>query len=136
MFYLYLADTSTPPDMSWLGPTVATIGSLIIAIVGFISIIIGKRQDRKNSKADSMEAAGIAIAPKVTDGWDEVRAARAEATKYYNLYRAFENVYYIASTALRHLARSVRETHPEMTFDQDIADALATDAPDTSEAMK
>ena len=83
-----------------------------------------------------MADAAIAAQPKITDGWEEVRKARLEATNYYNLYRTFENLFYTVFTALRHLARMVRSAHPDHEFDKDIVDALAVVPPGTAEAKK
>lgn len=118
-------------NLDWLGPTVTAIGGVLIAAVGGISLVWRRRQDRKDQVEDKKADAVIAIQPKVTDGWEEVRKARAEATTYYNLYRAFENLYYIVADALRKLARSVRDAHPEEVFDKDVVDALALKPPET-----
>lgn len=127
---------ANPPDLSWLGPTIGACGVVIVSLIGVLSLIIGKRQDRKNAKAAALDSAELGAAPKVTDGWEEVRLARADATKYYNLYRAFENIYYTVASALRHLGRSIHETHPDMVFEKDVTDALAIVPPDTSDATK
>lgn len=118
-------------NLDWLGPTVTAIGGVLIAAVSGISLVWRRRQDRKDQVEDKKADAVIAIQPKVTDGWEEVRKARAEATTYYNLYRAFENLYYIVADALRKLARSVRDSHPEEVFDKDVVDALALKPPET-----
>ena len=124
------------PDLSWLGPAVLATGSVLVALIGILSLIIKSRQDRKAAKSAAEDQAEIAVQPKVTDGWEEVRAARLEATKYYNLYRAFEDLYYVVSSALRHLARNVRDAHPEQVFDKDIAEALAVVPPETDVPKK
>jgi len=118
-------------NLDWLGPTVTAIGGVLIAAVSGISLVWRRRQDRKDQVEDKKADAVIAIQPNVTDGWEEVRKARAEATTYYNLYRAFENLYYIVADALRKLARSVRDSHPEEVFDKDVVDALALKPPET-----
>lgn len=133
---LFLIDDATPPDMSWLGPTVSAIGGVLIAMVGGISLVWRRRQDRKDAAIDRTADAEIAAQPKVTDGWEEVRQARLEASTYYNLYRTFENLFYTAFSALRHLARTIRDAHPEQKFDKDVVDALAIVPPDTTDAKK
>lgn len=118
-------------NLDWLGPAVTAIGGVLIAAIGGVSLVWRRRQDRKDQVEDRKADAVIAVQPKVTDGWEEVRKARAEATTYYNLYRAFENLYYIVADALRKLARSVRDAHPEEVFDKDVVDALALKPPET-----
>jgi hypothetical protein len=130
MLDLFMA-ADTPPDLNWLGPVVTAIGGVLVAAVGGASLIWRRSQDRKDAKEDKAVDAEIAVQPKVTDGWEEVRKARAEATTYYNLYRVFENLYYTVAAALRHLARRVRDSHPEQEFDKDVIEALAIEPPQT-----
>lgn len=127
---------NVPPDLSWLGPTIAAAGGSLVGLIALISVLLGKRADRKNAAAAAVEQKDIAVTPKITDGWEEVRKARSEATQYYNLYRAFENLFYTAISALRHLVRSIRDAHPEQQFDQEVKDALAIVPPDTSDVKK
>jgi hypothetical protein len=122
---------ANPPDLNWLGPSILATGSILVALIGIVSLILGKRQDRKNKAAEQQGEAAIAVQPKITDGWEEVRTARAEATEYYKLYRTFENLFYVVFGALRHLARLFRTKNPDEPFDQDIVDALAVIPPDT-----
>jgi len=124
------------PDMGWLGPVVTAIASVLVATIGGVSLAWRRRQDRRETLEDKAADAATAAQPKVTDGWEEVRRARQEASNYYNLYRAFENLYYIVLGALRHLARTVRLEHPDQKFDQDIVDALAAVPPDTTTVKK
>jgi len=124
------------PDLSWLGPTVTAIGLVLVAIISGISTVWRRRQDRKDIVKDKSLDAAIAVQPKVTDGWEEVRLARAEASAYYNLYRNFENLFYTAFGALRHLARTYRDANPTAVLDKDVADALAIVPPDTTDVMK
>lgn len=124
------------PNMDWLGPVVTAIGGVLVAAVGGVSLAWRRRQDRNDAMEDKSIDAKIAVQPKITDGWEEVRKARLEASNYYNLYRVFENLFYTVFTALRHLARSVRAEHPDQQFDQDIVDALAVVPPGTTEAKK
>ena len=131
MFEIIMAVEDPKADLSWVGPTIGAIGSVIIAVVGGISLVWRRRQDREDAKEDKQTEAEIAVAPKVTDGWQEVRDARAEASTYYNFYRAFENLYFNAIGALRHLVRSIRAAHPEQEFDKDVLDALAATPPNT-----
>ena len=112
------------------------IGGVLVAAVGGVSLVWRRRQDRKDNLEDKVADAAIAAQPKITDGWEEVRKARLEATNYYNLYRTFENLFYTVFTALRHLARMVRSAHPDHEFDKDIVDALAVVPPGTAEAKK
>lgn len=120
------------PNLDWLGPVAGALGAIVVALIGGISIVWRRRQDKKDLAEDRISDS----APKITDGWEEVRAARQEASRYYSLYRTFENLYYTAFSALRHLARKNRDTRPDEAFDQDVIDALATDPPDTSEITK
>lgn len=139
MFDLYPLLTPAPvnaPDLSWLGPAIAAGGGAIVGIIGLVSVLLGRRQDRKNQHAASQDAAEIAVTPKITDGWEEVRQARQEASQYYLLYRTFENLFYTVFSALRHLVRSIRDAHPEQQFDQDVTDALAIVPPDTTDVKK
>ena len=99
-------------------------------MVGGISLAWRRGQERKDSQADKVTDAEIAAQPKVTDGWEEVRLARLEASKYYNLYRVFENMFYVVSSALKHLARSTRVAHPDHQFDKVVVDALAVVPPE------
>ena len=124
-------DPATPPDIGWLGPVATAGGGVIVAMIGGASIVWRRRQDRRDAVDDRHLDAEIAVQPRVTDGWEEVRKARAEATTYYNLYRAFEHLYYTCASALRKLARRVRDHHPEEEFDADIVAALALKPPET-----
>lgn len=120
-------------NLSWLGPAVTAIGGVLVAMVGGASIVWRRRQDRKEVAIDRQADAEQAAQPKITDGWEEVRKARTEASQYYNLYRAFENLFYTAFGALRHLARTVRDAHPDQPLDKDVVDALAIVPPDTTD---
>ena len=133
---LATATDSTNPAFGWLGPLVSSIGAILVAGIGVASLLWRRRLDRKDLEQDRTIEAEIAGQPKVTDGWEEVRAARLEASTYYNLYRTFENLFYTVFSALRHLARSTRDEHPDQQFDQDVIDALAIIPPDTSEPKK
>lgn len=119
-------------DLSYLGPLVTASGALLLAGVTAAAALWRRRQDRKDVTVDR----DLERLPTEADGWTEVRAARAEATKYYNFYRTFENLYYIAASALRHLVRTVHEAHPEQVFDKDVTDALAVKPPDVNEGEK
>lgn len=132
MDWLKLADQPlTAPNLEWLAPTISTIGAIIIAALGTISLVWQKRQARQEQVEDKRTDAEIAATPKVVDGWDEVRNARAEATKYYNLYRVFEDLYYTVSAALRHLARLFHEKQPAEKIPDDVVEALAVKPPKT-----
>lgn len=124
--------TNAPTGLEWLGPAVSVIGGVMVALIGGISLIWRRRQDRKEAIADKQADTESAIRPKVTDGWEEVRAARLETSMYYNLYRTFENLFYTVFSALRHLARVTRDTNPETVFEKDITDALAVVPPETT----
>lgn len=136
MFHLFailpVAPSADTVDLSWLGPAVTAIGTVMVATVGGISLVWRRRQDRKDAMQDKTVDAEIAAQPKITDGWEEVRKARLEASNYYNLYRVFENLYYTTQSALRQLARMVRTAHPQQELDQDVVDALAIVPPDTT----
>lgn len=124
--------TNAPEHLTWLGPTIAAGALILVAFIQAVSAVWKRRVDRRDKTADTLASADVAIQPKITDGWEEVRAARQEATKYYNLYRAFENIFFIAIAALRHLVRSTRDAHPNTVFDKDITDALTIVPPDTA----
>ena len=128
--------TNAPDNLTWLGPAIAAAALILVAVIQAISAVWKRRVDKRDKTADNLANADIAIQPRITDGWEEVRAARAEATKYYNLYRAFENLYYIVIGALRHLVRSAKDAHPETVFEKDITDALAAVPPDTADIQK
>lgn len=120
---------AAPPDLEWLGPVAGALGTVVVATIGAISIVWRRKQDRRDVQDDRLAG----DAPKVTDGWDEVRAARLEASNYYNLYRTFENLFYTVFSALRHLAQKTREAHPDEVFAPDVLDALKTVPPDTTD---
>ena len=123
-------DPSAGLNLEWLGPIVTAVGGVIVAIIGGIAMIWRRRQERQDEQEDRAEEATASTQPKVVDGWSEVRAARAEATKYYNLYRTFEDMYFTVISALRGLVRSVREAHPEQKFSKEVVDALAVKGPE------
>ncbi|MEO5921706.1 MAG: hypothetical protein ABIQ01_11260 [Pseudolysinimonas sp.] len=117
-----LSRLATEPDsLAWLGPVVLTSGSIIVALLGTIGLIWRRRQDRHDAVADQK----VSKQASESDEWDEVRVARAEATKYYNLYVFFRNLFYDVQAALKHLVRKLRDAHPDMELDQDAVDALA-----------
>jgi hypothetical protein len=118
-------------NLDWLGPVVTAVGFVFVAIISGASGMWKSGQDRKSSKEDKAADLAGEHAPKVIDGWEEVRRARAEASSYYNLYRIFEEMYYTSMTALRKLSRRVREAHPEEEFDQSVIDALEAEPPET-----
>lgn len=123
-------DMVSVPGLDWLGPVVTAGGGIVVAMVGGASLVWRRSQDRKDHTQDKHFDAEIATQPKITDGWEEVRRARAEATTYYNLYRAFEHLYYTVASALRKLVRKVRDHHPQEQFDKDVVDALALKPPE------
>ena len=119
----------TPPNLEWLGPVAGTLGTIVVATIGAISIVWRRKQDRRDAQEDQLAG----NQPKVTDGWEEVRTARLEASNYYNLYRTFENLFYTVFSALRHLAQKTRHDHPQEVFAPDVLDALAIVPPDTTD---
>ena len=125
-----------PLNLDWLGPTISAIGAFIVAVIGSISLIWRRRQDRQEALTDRVTDSELAAQPKVTDGWDEVRAARLEASNYYNLYRTFENLFYTVFSALRHVTRTVRDAHPDEELPKDVLDALAIVPPDATDMKK
>jgi len=116
-----LANSGGDPDLSWLGPTVTGIAAILVAIVGAVGLVWRRRQDRKAE----VENQQVARQASESDEWSEVRLARAEATKYYNLYTFFRNLFYDVQAALRHLVRKLRDAHPDMDLDKDVVEALA-----------
>jgi hypothetical protein len=120
---------TNPPDLSWLGPTITAGGAVVVGLIALFSILWSNRQKHK----DTMVEKATDQQPTITDGWDEVRKARAEATTYYNLYRTFEDLFYRVWGALRHLVRTTRDVHPDQKFDPDVVDALAIVPPDTTD---
>lgn len=127
---------SNPPDLSWLGPSITSAGVVIVGLFVLFSNLWQRRQNRKDAVVDRHEDASLSVQPKITDGWEEVRKARDEASQYYNLYRTFENLFYVSFGALRHLARTFRDKNPDETLDKDVVDALAIVPPDTTDASK
>lgn len=117
------------PDLSWLGPTITAGGAVVVGGIALVSVLWSNRQKH----IEVMTEKSADLQPTITDGWDEVRKARAEATLYYNLYRTFEDLFYRVWGALRHLARDVRMSHPEQVLDPDVVDALAIVPPDTTD---
>ena len=127
--------TTNPPDnLAWLSPTISAGAVVLVGLFVLFSNLWQRRQNRKDQVADKSVDAAIAVQPKITDGWEEVRLARQEASDYYKLYRTFEGLYYTVMSALRHLARVFRAKDPDAKFDQDIVDALAIVPPDTTPA--
>jgi len=120
-------------DLNWLGPVVTSLGAIVVATIGGVSIAWRRKQDRNDALEDKQSDSAAASQPNITDGWEEVRQARMEATRYYNLYRGFEDAFYVVSTALRRLVRSTRTAHSEFVFEQDVLDALAVVPPDTAD---
>ena len=120
-----LAETAGTVNLDWLGPVVTTAGVVIVGAITGISAVVRRRQERE----ETLETKEIEKEPTLKDGWEEVREARAEATKYYNLYRVFEDLYYAAVSALRRLARKVHEAHPDEVLDTDVVDILAVKPP-------
>lgn len=119
-----------PPDLSWLGPTIAAGGGVIVGLIALISVLWSNRQKHKEAMVEKTADSQ----PTITDGWEEVRRARDEASEYYKLYRIFENLFYTVMSALRHLARVFRASQPDAVLDKDIVDALAIVPPDTTPA--
>jgi len=116
----------TTDSLSWLGPVATVVGGVLIAAIGGVATIWRRRQDRQDQVADKV----VDKLPSEKDGWQEVRAARAETSHYYKLYRIFEDLFYTVGTGLRALARTVHTAHPEQVFPQEVIDALAARPPD------
>lgn len=123
---LALDAAGDPPNLDWLGPIATAIGAVLVSAVGGISLVWRRRQDRKESIEDKV----LDAQPSVTDGWKEVNIARTEATRYYRLYRLFEDMFYTVHAALRALARKVHEHHPDEPLHEDVVKALALRPPD------
>lgn len=115
-----------PPNLDWLGPVVTAIGGVLVAAVGGISLVWRRRQDRR----ESVEDKELDRAPKEVDAYEEMRLARAEASRYYRLFRTFEDLFYSAHAALRFLARRVHDAHPEQELDKNVVEALALRPPE------
>jgi hypothetical protein len=109
-----------------LAPIATGIASVIVAALGATGLIIRRRQDARDAKSAAKTSKEITE----KDGYAEVRLARAEASRYYTLYREFQEVYFVTMTALRHLVRKLHESDPEFDLPQEIVDALELKAPD------
>lgn len=121
--------TDVVPNFEWLGPTVTAIGAVIVAAIGGASVIWRRRQDARD-KSEEQAAAKIHTEK---DGWEEIREAHSEATRYYKLYRTFEDLFYSVHSALRHLARTHHEAHPERELPQNVIDALSLRPPEDTD---
>lgn len=96
----------------WIAPSVAGILALITAaVVGFISI--------RNTRTGAVEQR----APSATQAWGETDRARERM-------HAFEDLFYTVRSALKHLARNVKQDHPEYVLTQDVIEAMALEPPD------
>lgn len=123
---LMAVDPPEYPNLEWLVPALGIGGSIVVALIGAASLIWRRRQDRKDTLDDKLTDK----APDVTDGWAEVRQARAEASRYYRLFRVFEELYYSVASALRFLSRKWHERLPEEPLDPEVVKALELRPPE------
>lgn len=105
-------------DLSWLGPTATAAGGVIVATIAGASLLFRRRTAAKEKATPS---------PK--DEWSETRAARIEASKYYSLYRTFEDLFYAVHSALRTLAKASHDAHPDQPLPDEVLKALALRPP-------
>lgn len=113
-------------NLSWLAPTLLLVGTVIVALIQGVAIIVRRRGDRREQLEDQKS---LRSATESQD-WDEVRSARAEATRYYTLYTAFRDRFDIVQSALRHMLRLIQATHPEMELPPDVTSASQLTGPD------
>jgi hypothetical protein len=119
-------DPDALPDLSWLSPAIGGAALVIVAAVNGVAALVRRRQDRQDALVDK----SIEKQPTEKDEWSEVRAAREEASRYYNLMRWFESAYYTMHTALQHLARMIHDKHPDIELGKEVTDALALRPPE------
>lgn len=127
-------DTTVPipsDGLYWVGPVITAVAALLVGTLSAISLLWRRRQDRRDVIAD--DKAGRV--PTEKDEWREVRDARAETSRYYRLYRTFEDLFYEAHSALRHLASDVHVDHPDQEFAPDVVKALGARPPDDLEKV-
>lgn len=105
-------------DLSWLGPTASAAGGVIVASIAGASMLWRRRTAAKEKATPS---------PK--DEWSETRSARAEASKYYSLYRTFEDLFYAVHSALRTMAKASHDAHPDQVIPDEVVKALALRPP-------
>lgn len=100
------------PGTEWIAPTIAGVIAVLTAgIAGIISI--------RNTRAGAVENR----APTANQAWNETDRARERM-------HAFEDLFYAARAALKHLMRSVKEAHPDHEFTPDVVAASKLEAPD------
>jgi hypothetical protein len=133
MFYpqilLEVVTPASEPDLDWLGPFATLVGGVLVALIGGISAVWRRKQDKKDKRDEANEAAQ----PRVVDGWEEIREARTETTTYYKLMTIYRDMHHQTQAALRSLVRSIRKAHPDQEFEQDVIDALELRAPEPTE---
>lgn len=99
----------------WIAPLVTGILLLVTSIVaGLIKL----RNDRTNAVENR--------APSANQAWNETDRARERM-------HAFEDLFYAARAALKHLMRSVKDNHPEYEFTPDVVAAAKLEPPDDDE---
>lgn len=116
----------TEQNLSWLGPTLLFLGGVIVAAINGAAVVWRRRQDKKDVVANTVAGKQMSEVEEA----DEVRKARAEATRFYNYYVTFRSLFYQVQEALRHLVRRLGNAHPDMELGADVVDALALKGPD------
>lgn len=96
----------------WIAPTIS--GSLLLA-TGVIAGLITYRNNRTGAVENR--------APSTTQAWNETDRARERM-------HMFEDLFYAARAALKHLVRAVKERHPEFEFPDDVTAATQLEAPE------
>lgn len=96
----------------WIAPIIA--GSLAL-ITTVTAALIGIRNTRTNAVESR--------APSANQAWNETDRARARMHQ-------FEDLFWMVLAALKHLARIVRQQHPEYEFTPDVVEALKAEPPE------
>lgn len=96
----------------WIAPTTAGVIALATAVTAGL---IGLRNTRTGAVENR--------APSANQAWNETDRARERM-------HAFEDLFYAARAALKHLMRTVKEAHPEHEFTADVTAASKLEPPE------
>lgn len=96
----------------WIAPLIAGILALATGVTG---ALIGLRNTRTNAVENR--------APTANQAWNETDRARARM-------HIFEDLFWKVLAALKHLARTVKQQHPDYVFTPDVVEALAAEPPE------
>lgn len=102
----------------WIAPTIS--GALLLA-TGIIAGLISLRNTRTGAVENR--------APSANQAWNETDRARERM-------HAFEDLFYAARSALKHLMRTVKDKHPDYEFTPDVTAAALLEPPDDEPTAK